>query len=93
MMKAIISNDIKVTATPEILKYYKDNLLNYDSVVQKFGDKIDRTDLFFARPCEDTKTFTGQMFSRDSWKEFVSYHLTNGHTTTLNENTECHSLF
>ena len=34
-------------------EYYKDNLLNYDSTIQRFGDEIKRTDLFFARPVLD----------------------------------------
>jgi hypothetical protein len=68
--------------------YYGDNLLNYDSHIIKFGDELPLNDTyFFARPCEDTKTFTGQMFSRDSWIEFRNYHLTNGHTTLLNKDT------
>ncbi len=69
-------------------KYYKENLLNYDSIICSFGDKFVWPDhLFFSRPCEDTKTFTGQVFTQASWNEFVEYNLTNGHTTTLNKDT------
>jgi hypothetical protein len=69
-------------------QYYKENLLNYDSLVCKFSDNfVPPGHLFFARPCEDTKTFTGQVFVKDSWNEFVHEQLTNGHTTTLNKDT------
>jgi len=69
-------------------EFYKDNMLNYDSKVLKFGDEfVPPGYLFFARPCEDTKTFTGQVFTKESWDEFVQWHLTNGHTTTLNKDT------
>ncbi len=65
-------------------QYYKENMLNWDSKILQFGDKFEAPGyLFFARPCEDTKTFTGQVFTKESWDEFVQYHLTNGHTTTL----------
>ena len=69
-------------------KYYKDNLLNYDSVVQKFGDDINRTDLFFARPCEDTKTFTGKVFDMYEWLEFRDGCLNGEYETSLTKDTE-----
>jgi hypothetical protein len=51
-------------------KYYKDNLLNYDSEIIKFGDKFSRDGKFFARPTEDTKVFTGRVFTMEEWIEF-----------------------
>ena len=71
-------------------KYGLENMLNGDSKIYKFSDKFEipgPSSLFFARPCEDLKSFTGGVFMRNSWDEFVSHSLTNGHTTTLNENT------
>jgi hypothetical protein len=69
-------------------EYYKDNLLNWDSVVQRFVDPIDFTygDKFI-RPCEDTKVFTGQVFNEYDWEDFVEYSLHNGHKTVLNKDT------
>lgn len=69
-------------------KYYKENLLNYDSIIRYFGDDWDMHRDFFVRPTLDTKTFTGKVYTPEEWKEFRTYSLTNGHTTTLNEQTE-----
>jgi len=69
--------------------YYKENLLNYDSKIIKFGDiEFYNYDIFFARPTKDTKVFTGQVFDLQSWREFRYAALTNGHTTLLDENTD-----
>ncbi len=67
-------------------KYYKDNLLNWDSKIQKFDEPID-IDLFFARPCEDTKTFTGKIFSIQEWNEFKKRHNDGKYTSSLNSDT------
>lgn len=67
---------------------YGEHMLNSDSLILNFEDQFKEPGyLFFARPCEDTKTFTGQVFTKASWDEFVVHSLKNGHTTTLNENT------
>ena len=70
--------------------HYGDNLLNYDSKIQRFADPVDWTygEKKFFRPTQDTKTFTGKVFSQVEWEDFVYYHLNNGHLTTLNENTQ-----
>lgn len=69
--------------------YYKDNLLNYDSRIIKFGDlKFFSKERFFARPTKDTKVFTGQEFDMGEWRKFVENALTNGHSTILDKNTE-----
>jgi len=68
--------------------YYKDNLLNYDSIIQNFGDNINRTDLFFARPCEDTKTFTGKVFDMYEWIEFRDSFLNSEYETSLTKDTK-----
>lgn len=47
--------------------YYKENLLNYDSKIYKFGDDFFSKELFFARPTKDTKVFTGRVFDMEEW--------------------------
>jgi hypothetical protein len=65
-------------------KYYKENLLNYDSKIISFTDEIEWDSFYkFIRPTEDTKTFTGKIWTKEEWEKFVHYSLTNGHTTTL----------
>lgn len=68
-------------------RYYMDNLLNYDSTIQKFGDEIKRTDLFFARPVLDNKTFTGRVFDMYEWNEFKERFYSSGHESSLNDDT------
>lgn len=68
-------------------KYYKENLLNYDSEIIKFGDDVDKYH-FFARPCEDTKTFTGKVFTKIEWNEFKERFFKSGQESSLNEDTE-----
>lgn len=67
--------------------FYKENLLNYDSIIQKFGDEINE-DIFFARPCEDTKTFTGKVFTKEKWNIFKSDFFKSGQESSLNNDTE-----
>lgn len=69
-------------------KYYKDNLLNYDSKIQRFDDDIVTNDIFFARPCLDSKTFTGMVFDIYQWNEFKENHFKCGHVTSLTKDTE-----
>lgn len=65
-------------------KYYKDNLLNYDSRVIDFGDDFDwKYDQHFIRPCLDSKSFTGKVFEKPDWDEFKSRMLANPKDTTL----------
>ena len=68
-------------------KYYKDNLLNYDSEIIKFGDTFTRNDKFFARPTEDTKVFTGRVFSMDEWNEFKEDSYLNPKSNILTNDT------
>lgn len=67
-------------------KHYRENLLNWTAKIQKFADPV-TDDYFFCRPTEDTKTFTGKVFTKKDWENFVHYSLTNGHTTSLNTET------
>lgn len=70
-------------------KHYKDNLLNYDSVIAKLGDQfmwgLDQER--FIRPTQDTKSFTGKVFNRREWREMVEYNLHNFRSEQFNENT------
>jgi hypothetical protein len=69
--------------------FYRENLLNYDSKIIKFGDKdFFCKELFFARPTKDTKVFTGKVFDMSEWQEFREYSFINGHSTLLDANTE-----
>ena len=50
-----------------------ENMLNGQGHVINFIDEIPIDNfLFFARPTRDTKVFSGQIFTQDSWKEYVA---------------------
>lgn len=68
--------------------HYKDELLNYDSIVQKVSDPIDwSTDLKFIRPTKDSKAFTGAVFNYHEWKDVVENYLHNYRSELFNEDT------
>lgn len=68
--------------------HYKNNLLNYDSVITKFGGPILwDTPVKFIRPCDDSKVFTGMTFVEKDWDKFMQQQLTNGHRTSLTKDT------
>jgi hypothetical protein len=53
-------------------QYGLENMLNGDGVVINFSDPLPfDNDEFFARPTEDSKLFTGQVFSRKAWEEYT----------------------
>ena len=74
-------------------KHYKDNLLNYDSVVTTIGETMSNYDLWdkyefkFVRPTKDTKSFTGQVFTRNQWLEFIEHNLYNFRSEEFNDHT------
>lgn len=69
-------------------KYYKDNLLNYDSKVVKFGEDFEwKFDQQFIRPCLDSKSFTGKVFDKEEWDSFRQRMLDNQDDTTLRKDT------
>lgn len=76
-------------------KHYKDNLLNYDSVVTTIGattgeygyDYWKKDQYKFVRPTQDTKSFTGKVFTRNQWLETVEHNLHNFRSEQFNENT------
>jgi len=70
-------------------KYYKENLLNYDSEIIDFGNQdFFHKEIFFARPVLDSKIFTGRIFDMDQWEEFREEALTNGHSVLLDKNSK-----
>jgi hypothetical protein len=60
---------------------YKENLLNYDSKIYKFGDELqwNYNEMKFIRPCKDSKLFTGQVFSKIKWEDMVIEKKKNPH--------------
>ena len=68
-------------------KYYKENLLNYDSRIVKIGDNFKwECDEQFIRPTLDTKIFTGKVFNKTEWIEFLERLFTPGNVTTATKN-------
>lgn len=54
-------------------KEYGENMLNHDGYIINFGDKLPETlpYVFFARPTKDSKVFSGQCFTPDTWNNWV----------------------
>lgn len=64
-------------------KFYKDNLLNYDSKIFRISEDFKWTsDKLFIRPTLDTKIFTGKLYTKDTWKEFIERLFADGNVTT-----------
>ena len=72
-----------VVFNPETFRYEawvkgfgKENLLNGDGVVQRFGDPLPfKVGKMFARPCEDLKAFNGQVFEAQAlmdWQKSIA---------------------
>lgn len=66
-------------------EFYKENLLNYDSIIQKITDPINFSEEVligsgygfkdspkFIRPTKDSKTFTGGLFTRIKWEDKIT---------------------
>jgi hypothetical protein len=70
-------------------KFYKDNLLNYDSRIFEVKDDFEWLyEQHFIRPCLDNKVFTGKVFDKEDWIKTRQYLLTNGHSSSITENTK-----
>ncbi len=70
---------------------YGENMLNHDAVVFGFTEPLPegkQWDMFFARPCGDTKAFTGQVFMRHSWNEYVKQQINNDNLRYIKEKPE-----
>lgn len=59
-------------------QHYKDNLLNYDSILctvkESLSVKWNNGDVKFIRPSKDSKSFTGKLFTEKQWKELAEFH-------------------
>lgn len=66
-------------------KYYKDNLINYNYEVFKFDQVTDwqAHEEKFIKPYKDAKIFTGKVFNKNSWSDFVEEALINPKTPML----------
>ncbi len=60
-------------------EHYRDHLLNWDSKIQNFTDKIEwlPNESKFLRPTQDTKSFTGKVYEQVEWEDFVHYNKDN----------------
>jgi hypothetical protein len=57
-------------------KYYKENMLNCDSKIQKISEPIEVDGPFFVRPTGDTKLFKGEIYENNKlWDFSLSYYL------------------
>ena len=67
-------------------KYYKENLLNYDSKIVRLGDDFEwEYDELFIRPTLDTKIFTGKVFNKKEWKETRNRMFDKGYVTSATD--------
>lgn len=70
-------------------EYGLNNMLNGDGIVINFTDKIPFDDfMFFARPTLDTKSFSGQVFTQESWREYVETCRKNDAVNLIQEETK-----
>ena len=58
-------------------KHWQSRLLNNNSRVQRLIDPVNE-ERFFARPTGDTKTFKGEIYTKEMWNFIVSHGITNG---------------
>jgi len=70
-------------------KYGFENMLNGDGVVITKKDSIPFEDnYFFARPVFDSKIFTGKVFSRDSWDQYITRTVDTSESRALPDDVE-----
>ena len=69
--------------------HWNAQLLNHDSKIFKLGDDFGWSDdeVKFIRPTEDTKSFTGQTFTKIEWEEKIQNYLHNYRSDVFNEET------
>lgn len=68
---------------------WKDDLLNYDSVISTIGDKIEWDTVYkFIRPTEDSKAFTGGIFDIEKWNNTKECYLNNPAYSKFNKDTK-----
>ena len=70
---------------------YGENMLNHGALIMNFSDPLpedDRWTMFFARPTKDTKVFSGQVYMRHSWDEYVTECKKNDATHHIEDETQ-----
>jgi len=69
-------------------KFYKEELLNYDSRIVRAGDDFEwEFEQQFIRPTLDTKVFTGKIFEKEEWIKTRDRLLDPGYQSSLTEGT------
>jgi hypothetical protein len=70
-------------------KHYGVNLLNHDCVVHRLSDDFgwNQDEVKFIRPTQDTKSFSGNVFTEVEWKDSVTHNLHNYRSDIFNEDT------
>jgi ATP-grasp domain, R2K clade family 3 len=69
-------------------QFYKEHVLNYRTEVKSFSDKLNWADQEqkFIKPYKIAKLFTGNIFTKIKWEDFVENSLKNPHNPLLDEN-------
>lgn len=70
-------------------EHYRENLLNWDSKIHKIVDDFEwkEGESKFIRPTKDTKSFTGKVFVKVEWEDFLEHNLHNYRSEIFNEET------
>lgn len=77
------NHDLEVYA-----EHYSQHMLNSDGIIMNFTDTLPaKYQYFFARPTQDTKSFSGQCFERTEWERWVQEAINNGTEKILTEET------
>lgn len=73
-------------------KYYGQHMLNHDGFIIEIGDElpVQLPYAFFARPTKDTKNFSGQLFTKDSWAQWISDLTDSNEKQGLRKETKVH---
>lgn len=68
---------------------YGSNLLNFGSIIRAFSQDFEWEDnqTLFVKPSTDAKVFTGKVFTKPEWKDFVYNTLNSGGNARINANT------
>jgi hypothetical protein len=68
--------------------FYKDNLLNYQTGVKEISEKLEwqNQEQKFIKPYKVAKLFTGNVFTKTKWEDFVENSLLNTTNPLLNAN-------
>lgn len=68
-------------------KYFEDNLLNFQTDVKRLVEKLEwsNNEEKFIKPYKIAKLFTGKVFTKSKWENFVEEALSNPNTPLINE--------